>query len=322
MFKLLASLLLTTSFAAQRSSWESALNGLQRLEDDINTNFGRGLNLRISQLQTSLDGLTNAEILQLGDDLSVQEFSSLVNSVNITSGPYTVPPLVYNCDFINGPRDCSGNLYEPGYGAGGSYDAIKTLGLVSGDDSSRSDADEQAALQISYDSLNLANTVVDYVCEALPDDFGADSICWAGAAATGTARDTIGLIIGAAGFVDGAVDSAEIEAVYENSLIISVQIDSLHNEILALDEQQEKIGFLNSLLSNGGASNPLFYLPAPYGYLERVIQEVELIYQHHVDLGLPYNKATMWLSECQDLYNQGLYKDSFKSCSTVIQRLG
>lgn len=341
MFRLFGAIIVSTVDAASRMSWNAAINHLQRIQDNSNLKLGNGLGLHVIDLQTAFDGLSDVQILAIGNEVEVgnvgQHISDAADALmQITTAPTSLPTTTLTgvCDDVDGFRDCLSTSTNPGYGAGSNYDAVQSLGQTPSDDALRSDADLQAALLIARNSLELASTAIEFVCEALPDTLGADSACWAGAGATAIAAETITLIFEAADFVDGTVDSAEILQTYQNSRILMKQNDDEHNELIRhdleiqdlvnnFDRQQEDLAISTALFNPPGTPDAMFYLPHPYGNpgIERVNEYSHKVYDAHIAAGMDVSKATMWLDACDSSLSDLNYRDAFQSCSFAVRRL-
>jgi hypothetical protein len=129
----------------------------------------------------------------------------------------------------------------PGLGA-----MIDTPGSVPGLDDERCDSNFEAGVAIAAATFAFANTIAETVCEALPDL--ADIPCWVAQGALQVAAEANNTVAAQCAIVDGAINAAEIEAAYENTRAILLNLDAHHLALTAHDADV-KSGIL-SIISN------------------------------------------------------------------------
>lgn len=101
-----------------------------------------------------------------------------------------------------------------------------TAGSVPGLQDERCDANFEAGVAIAAATFAFANIIADNICEALPEL--ADIPCWVAQGVLQGAAEANNTVAAQCALVDGAVDAAEIEAAYENTVAIYKNLDAHH----------------------------------------------------------------------------------------------
>ena len=117
--------------------------------------------------------------------------------------------------------------FDPDYPSGGWLGFIEgILGVDLLDEKSRCDEDLEMGFTIAHTALQIAATIAQAVCDAAPDVLGegTNTIPCAAAGVANALKDAAQFVLDACAALDDEVNSAEIEAGYENTKII---IDAL-----------------------------------------------------------------------------------------------
>jgi hypothetical protein len=149
------------------------------------------------------------------------------------------------------------DLFAPAYPTGSNYETFRatlpglgamfdTPGSEPGLADERCDANFEAGVAIAAATFAFANIIAEVVCEALPEL--ADIPCWIAQGVLQVAAEANNTVAAQCAIVDGAVDAAEIEAAYENTKAIFLNLDA-HHEAL-------KAGILN-IITNANANTNL-----------------------------------------------------------------
>jgi hypothetical protein len=159
------------------------------------------------------------------------------------------------------PAGLPANLFTTAYPTGGNYDTFRatlpglggmfdTPGSEPGLADERCDANFEAGVAIAAATFAFANIIAEVVCEALPEL--ADIPCWVAQGVLQVAAEANNTVAAQCAIVDGAVDAAEIEAGYENTKAIFVNLDAHHLALKAHDADV-KAGILN-IINNDNAN--------------------------------------------------------------------
>jgi hypothetical protein len=118
-----------------------------------------------------------------------------------------------------GPLDPAN--FPPAYPSGPDYDAFTAtlpgLGLLLDGSTNRCDTDAEAGAEIAA-SVFTAIQAAEFACEVLPP--GAEDACYGVILVNGVVQVANEIAKSQCAFQDGLIDGAEIEAAYENSVII------------------------------------------------------------------------------------------------------
>jgi hypothetical protein len=150
------------------------------------------------------------------------------------------------------------NLFATAYPVGSNYSTFRAtlpgLGAMSDTPGSepgladeRCDANFEAGVAIAAATFAFANIIAEVVCEALPEL--ADIPCWIAQGVLQVAAEANNTVAAQCAIVDGAVDAAEIEAAYENTKAIFLNLDAHHLALQAHDADV-KNGILNIIANN------------------------------------------------------------------------
>jgi hypothetical protein len=153
------------------------------------------------------------------------------------------------------------SLFVTAYPAGSNYETfratlsglgamIDTPGSEPGLNDERCDANFEAGVAIAAATFAFANIIAETVCEALPEL--ADIPCWVAQGVLQVAAEANNTVGSQCAIVDGAVDAAEIEAGYENTRAIFLNLDAHHLALKAHDADI-KAGILN-VITNDNAN--------------------------------------------------------------------
>jgi hypothetical protein len=142
------------------------------------------------------------------------------------------------------PAGLPANLFATAYPMGSNYNTfratlpglgamIDTPGSLPGLNDERCDANFEAGVAIASATFAFANIIAETVCEALPEL--GDIPCWVAQGALQVAAEANNTVGAQCAIVDGAVDAAEIEAAYENTIAIYNNLDAHHVALGAHD---------------------------------------------------------------------------------------
>jgi hypothetical protein len=110
-----------------------------------------------------------------------------------------------------------------------------TAGSVPGLNDERCDANFEAGVAIASATFAFANIIAETVCEALTEL--TDIPCWIAQGVLQVAAEANNTVAAQCAIVDGAVDAAEIEAGYENTVSLYRNLDAHHMALLNHDTQ-------------------------------------------------------------------------------------
>jgi hypothetical protein len=132
--------------------------------------------------------------------------------------------------------------FPPAYPSGGNYDAFTAtlpgLGLLLDGTTNRCDTDAEAGAEIAA-SVFTAIEAAEFACAALPP--AASEVCYGVILVNSVVQVANEIAKSQCAFQDGLIDGAEIEAAYENSLIIH---DNLIEHDLNLSNHDAEIKVL------------------------------------------------------------------------------
>ena len=133
----------------------------------------------------------------------------------------------------------SGQLFTPQYPDGNAWNAfIATLKLgaltdtngVNGVRDERCDTGFEAGLAIAYSTAKVASEIAATACDG-DEEPVSRAICFTAAVVTRSAELATEILQNQCGFQDGSVDSAELQAAYENSKIIWGGLNELSGNV-------------------------------------------------------------------------------------------
>jgi hypothetical protein len=115
--------------------------------------------------------------------------------------------------------------FAPDYPSGANYDVFTAtlfgFGLLPNGAENRCDTNGVAGAQIAAATTSAIKTL-EYACAAIPgDDVGGDSICWGAILIDAIVEFAALEVLEQCNFQDSLIDSAEIEAAYENTVEIN-----------------------------------------------------------------------------------------------------
>lgn len=132
--------------------------------------------------------------------------------------------------------------FQPAYPSGANYDAFTAtlpgLGLLLDGSTNRCDTNAEAGAEIAA-SVFTAIQAAEFACEVLPP--GAEDVCYGGILVNSVVQVANEIAKSQCAFQDGTIDGAEIEAAYENSVIIH---DNLIEHDLNLSNHDAEIKVL------------------------------------------------------------------------------
>jgi len=205
-------------------TYDAALNGCGQLE------------AQESALQTQINALTDEQLQALYD--AIPDWDSFLlgaTSVIQLCSDAQAQPTVASGAFQ--PEAISGTSYSPDYPSGGNYDTfiatLPGLGLLDNGKTNRTDANGVAGAWIAIETLRVAAIVAQGVCDAAPSGdivFTNTVLCPPSAVAWAAVQATQ-IVLDQTGFQDGLIDSAEIEAAYENTKTLLGNSVDVYNEL-------------------------------------------------------------------------------------------
>ncbi len=238
-------------------------------------------------------------------------------------------------------------LFAPAYPSGSSYDVwvatLPGLGLLSDSEGDGSLANERGSsngeseLQITKAAFDVAAIVADTACDIVVVILGEGTNAPA-CVIKGVLHETAqanAIVISQTSVQDGFVDSAEIEATYENSKIIAAQADALSVQLTTHDTeikaalQAHHVAITNQLTANQNQSVKIeiekaladtndnkrisyFYLPqANGGLLEVVRQTVYEAIANNQAAGVSTGRAVELFNQADASYAARQYKAAY-----------
>lgn len=221
-----------TEFRQHLSNYGSAINGCGRVES-----------VQDSSLIIKISELTDEQLLTL--------HSAIPNWDNFLYGTNSVISLCRATDKLaTYTAESSDKVlaaisevsYSPDYPAGGNYDTfiatLPGLGLLDNGKTNRTDANGVAGAWIAIETLKVAAIIAQGVCDAAPSGdivFTNVVLCPPSAVAWEAVQSTQ-IVLDQTGFQDSLIDSAEIEATYENSKTIITNTFDIYNDLQQHDE--------------------------------------------------------------------------------------
>jgi hypothetical protein len=199
-----------------------------------------------------------ADLRRRIDALDAQAFERLYQASNnwdhlriavalMQKGSNSKKPAVDDSLFASGsyevsPAGLPADLFPPGYPAGSNYDTFRASivtfggitdapGSLPGLADERCDSNFEAGVAIAQATFAFANIIADNVCEALPELL--DIPCWVANGVLQLAAEATNTVAAQCSIVDGAVDAAEIQAGYKNSVSIYKNLDAHHLSLVA-----------------------------------------------------------------------------------------
>lgn len=145
-----------------------------------------------------------------------------------SASPAGLPADLFTPAYPRGDNFCTFRASLPGLGA-----LSDTPGSLPGLDDERCDANFEAGVAIATATFKFAVILSQAICDVLPEI--ADIPCWLANAVTTTGAQATETIAVQCALVDGAVDAAEIEAAYENTVAIYRNLDAHHSALRAHD---------------------------------------------------------------------------------------
>ncbi len=152
------------------------------------------------------------------------------------------------------PAGLPADLFTPGYTTGANYTTFRasivgfggisdTAGSLPGLADERCDSNFEAGVAIAQATFAFANIIADNVCEALPEL--ADIPCWVANGVLQVAAEATNTVAAQCSIVDGAVNAAEIQAGYQNTVAIYNNLDAHH---LALAAHNTNLNNINTAI--------------------------------------------------------------------------
>jgi hypothetical protein len=163
-----------------------------------------------------------------------QALLNVISSCNDLSANVSSQALEVSAQALTPPNDAS---FPPAYPSGGGYDAFTaTLPLVNGP-TNRSDESWLGALWISHDTLVVVAIGLQGLCDVAPsgDILLANVVACIPQVIAWEAAQGTQIAINQAGYHDGLIDGAEIEAAYENSKRLIGNAVDISNDLTAHD---------------------------------------------------------------------------------------
>ncbi len=252
------------------------------------------------------------------------------------------------------------NLYPPDYPVGSSYNdwVASLLGAgyladLEGDGTTANDrcnTDKVASNESLKNKFEGAAITADTLCNSIVVFMGEGTngpACIAAGAAHGLVlgQETI---INKCSFQDGSVDSAELEASYENSKVISSQVDDVSTQLVDISTQLDDLStqlqihdtdIKNILAANQAQSIKIeieqalsdtndnvrvsyFYLPEAQGGLLETIRQVVLDEINANALaGLATGNAQAWFARAEASFAGKDYKSAYDSYGKAYREL-
>lgn len=141
----------------------------------------------------------------------------------------------------------STTTFTPAYPSGTSYDAVVAslpgLGLLPDGTTNRCDTNGEAELVLVISTFNIVGAA-EFLCEADSEPVSR-ALCFGALYSTALANESAGIAQAQCDFQDGIIDGAEIEAAYENTVILHDDLGLHDDRLITHDmEVQAKLDLL------------------------------------------------------------------------------